>query len=129
MTIKTTVKDTPDKGSGLFTVEKITKGDIVFRDDPSFDRVFSREEVQSMPNVLREFVKFYASYDKKKQEYYLDADNTKFINHSDNPNITYIEDKGVMVATRDIDSDEELTSDYREYDDPSKEGNFGFEFK
>ena len=129
MVIKTIVKDTVDRGSGLFAVERIAKGGIVFQDDPSFDRIFSSEDVDAMPEVLREFVHFYASYDKVKKEYYLDTDNTKFLNHSDTPNITYIEHEGVMIAARDIESGEELTSDYREYDDPSKEDNFGFQVK
>jgi len=129
MTIKTSVKDTLDRGSGLFTVEEVKKGDIVFRDDPTIDRIFSAKQVAVMSEAMKEFVHFYASYDKKKDEYYLDVDNTKFLNHSNTPNITYIEETGVMVATRDIEAGEELTSDYREYDDPSKEGHFGFEVK
>ena len=68
MIIKTIVKDTTDRGSGLFTVEKIHKGEIVFRDDPQFDRIFSQEAVDAMPEVIKEFIHFYASYDKKKNE-------------------------------------------------------------
>ena len=43
------------------------------------------------------------------------------------PNTYNDKGKGTIVALKDIHCNEELTSNYREFDDYSKEGDFGFE--
>jgi SET domain-containing protein len=56
----------------------------------------------------------------------LSADNTRFLNHSDNPNIA-CPDPFTLIAIRDIKKDEELTINYRTIDENMKHYNGSLE--
>lgn len=127
MVIKTKLKETEKKGLGLFAVENINKGDVVYVDDYGFDKIIKKEEMENFHPVLKDFIKKYASYNKEMDSYYLCADDARFWNHSDNPNTNFDAKSGKIYANRNILAGEELTTDYREFDDYSKDGDFGFE--
>jgi SET domain-containing protein len=127
MLVRTTLKEVPHKGIGLFTVGKINKGEIIYKDDTNFDRIFLKKEVDTFPPVLQEYIHSQAAYNKDTEEYYLCCDNARFWNHSDTPNTKYSRETGLVIALQDIAAGEELTSDYREFCDSCKEGDFGFE--
>ncbi len=124
--VKTKLREVSGKGIGLFADEFIKKDQIIYQDDISFDRVISKTDLNKMPKVTQEFIKEYAAYSKSKESYYLCCDNARFWNHSDNPNTRYVDSSGAVFALRDIAVDEELTSDYREFCDHCKDGDFGF---
>ncbi len=129
MTITTYLKEVPGKGLGIFSEENIKFGDTVYEDDNALSKIFKGVDVYMMSVLQQDFVKKYATYKKDTDTWYLCLDNARFWNHSDTPNTKYImhgDGIGAMVATMDIPAGTELTSDYREFCDECKEGNFDF---
>ena len=118
--IKTYIAPSSIEGIGLFANEDIKKGHITWRYNPYFDRSFTEDEVNKMPQLMRKFINKYASLSKQSGKYILCNDDQRFINHSRNANIGALKEKGeeelVGVALRDIRKGEELTINYRAID-------------
>jgi uncharacterized protein len=105
------------EGIGLFAGQDIKEGDIVWYLDPSIDQIFTKDDFKDLcfsqaEDQSERFKKW--SY-KRENDYVLCADNTKFSNHSDTPNLGG-DNKQYDVALRDIKRGEELTYDYRVFD-------------
>lgn len=129
MLVKTKLKEVPGKGIGLFLDESVKKDQILYEDDTQFDRILSRKKVLEMPEVLKRFIEVNAAYNTETDTYYLCCDNARFWNHSETPNTFYNSETGRVTALKDIEADEELTSNYREFCDSCKKGDFGFVIK
>lgn len=100
-------------GLGLFSTQKIKKGESVWSYHSFTTQVFSKEQFIALCNqlslaALREMVHY--SYIKNKSVYYLN-DNAKFINHGQESNIAFVNDH-LEIATRDIEKGEEFIEDY-----------------
>jgi uncharacterized protein len=122
--IKTSIKQSKGKGLGCFAAQAIKKEEIIYRDDPEFDRVFKKEDIEKLPKWKKDwFFEYAPQYDGV---YYLNVDNARFINHSNTPNLKYNKETGEYKALRKIKIGEELTSNYREFDENCANGNFGF---
>lgn len=126
MLIETTLHEVPGKGVGLFTAEDIVQGQLIYKDDLAFDRLIPAKILETYPKPLIEFVQEHAAYYKDQDAYYLCCDNARFWNHSDTPNTKYSKETGEVIALETISKGQELTSDYREFCDNCKEGDFGF---
>ena len=115
-------------GSGIFALEFIPKGTVVYTEG-AFSQTFSYKMVlHCFPKVKQDFIYKYATYDKVNTEWHLCTDHAHLWNHDDNANCRYQSEEDLdMVAVRDIQIGEELTCDYREFCDNCKEGNFGFD--
>lgn len=116
--IKTYLDRSAIAGIGVFAGEDIKKGAVVWELVRGFDQIFTVAQVNAMPPRAQEYIGRYAYLEKNL--YYLDADHGPFTNHADNPN-TIVQDECSMIAARDIKAGEEITSDYREFDEHSKE--------
>ncbi len=125
--IRTYLKEVPNKGIGVITSEFTPKGTIVYKDDLNFDRLIKQSEVDAMPDTLKQFIDTYCSFIKEYDAYYVCMDNSRFLNHSFTPNLNWDTKEKQYTAAKDIDCGEELTSNYTEFDEFSKNGNFGFE--
>lgn len=103
------------EGLGVFTSEPIAKGDPVWRFDERFDRMIAKPDVETATPHVREFIERYG-YDMPgwPEHLALDADEGRFMNHSDAPNLDF-RAPDVGYALRDIAAGEELTCDYREF--------------
>jgi len=123
--IKTTLKETPGKGIGLFTLENIQQGSIIHIDETEFDKVYTLEFVKE--NHLKEFFDKYAAYNITDRNYYLCSDNARFMNHSFTPNTFYSKKDGQTIAKEDILVGEEITTDYTEFCDSCRVD--GLDFK
>lgn len=110
MIIKTSLKEFKGKGIGLVSEEFIKKGQIVWKYNSRIDLIFNKKDV---PNKLKEFFHIYAC-DLGGNKLYLNIDNTRFINHSKNPNIKNMGFKKKNIAVKDIKIGEEITIDYEE---------------
>lgn len=117
-------------GIGLFAGEPIKKGQTIWEFNPHLDRVMQREEFL---NICRELddraLEHLLSYCyKRKNKYYYLADNTRFINHTENDYNLMLEDNDMIeVALRDIAPGEELLENYfLSYDEDDF---FNFELK
>lgn len=133
--IETYLKEVSGKGLGLFTSGFVKKGTIIYKDDYVFAKVFTSKEVEKFTEAYKKFIIHYGCYMKENDSWHVDLDNTRFLNHSNTPNVRYdIGDYhqgggGTMVNIEDIEKDSELTVNYVEMNDYYKEGNFDFEIK
>jgi SET domain-containing protein len=102
------------EGLGVFTHEPIAKGQTMWRFDREFDRVIPVAAIREAPEHVREFMERYTYplYTDRENYVVLDADEGRFMNHSDEPNCVFPADGEVGWAARDIAAGEELTCDY-----------------
>ncbi len=120
--IKTTVKEStiPGAGLGLFADQDIKKGEVTWRYAPDFDQVISEGRLATLSPEARVQCLKYAYLDTVTNELILCADNERFINHSDTPNVLQIateeHPEGIEIAGRDISAGEELFCNYYEFD-------------
>lgn len=111
--VKTFLSISPLHGIGLFADEEIEAGKIVWRLNDTTSRVYSRDEFEKMKLELslpaaEELIT--SSYVRNGLVYYL-CDRSKFINHSNTPNLAFQSDE-IEVAIRNIYRGEELLENY-----------------
>lgn len=116
--IKTKVKESKIQGEGLFTLEYIKKGQVIF-EDSDLIRIKESTYKQLKIKKLNDWIDKYCtikdnSYRNShllyEKTYFVDRDNMIYINHSINPNIEFIDN--IAVALSDINEGEELTCNY-----------------
>lgn len=120
--VKTKIGQSKIEGLGLFADQFIPKGTMTWRFNPLFDIYFDPNEVEKMTELQKDLIIHFAYLSKKSGKYIYSIDNTRFTNHSTNPNI--VEDNKLSegeeeictIAIRDIQLGEEMTIDYREID-------------
>lgn len=84
------VAPSPIEGVGLFAGEDIPAGTTIWRFDPLFDRLFSPDEVAALDPVQQAYVERYGySHQENRQMTVLEADNGRFMNHSEMPNTDF----------------------------------------
>lgn len=115
--IPTYLAASPIQGIGVFTPFDIPKGTRLWEFNPAVDWKFTAEELERMPEPFKARLKIYC-YLNLEGVYLLCGDNARYVNHADDSNC---DDTGgvVTVARRDIRAGEELTSDYRLFDQNS----------
>ena len=96
-------------GCGIIATRDIPKGTVTWVLDP-IDRIFSPQQMESLPNVCRDTI-FKYSYRNRHGDYVFCWDNTRFMNHSFKPNCITTA-YNFELAVRDIREGEELTNDY-----------------
>jgi len=117
--VPTRILPSPIHGLGLFAVQVIPKGTMVWRyqDPPDFHvHLLSDGRLPSFWLGHRKY-----GYREAGKDYVeFPGDASMFINHSSRPNIVAAAD-GKMFAARDISIDEEILADYREFEsDPAE---------
>jgi len=106
--VKTKIKQSPINGIGLFADEFIPKGTVIFKES-FFTKHFTKSEYESLDELQKEFINHYC--------YFLGGiwrcslDNDRFMNHSDNPNTTEIDDY-TTISSIDINIGDEITTNY-----------------
>jgi hypothetical protein len=118
--IHTTLARSDIHGIGVFASEPIRKGQVVWRYSPQCDIVIGAEVLPTLPKNVTAAVHYYGYLNSQRGHYVLSLDNSRFTNHSLNPNVATVpggpDAEGVDVATRHIAGGEELTMDYWSYD-------------
>lgn len=116
--IRTSLSPSDIHGIGVFTDEPIQKGTLVWEFDPRIDLRIPLEEKKNFPPAAQDFL-FHLSYvelvDGQKMMV-LCADNAKYVNHADHPNLLDSDDNLREYAARDIAAGEELTCNYHASD-------------
>ncbi|MGV8150256.1 MAG: SET domain-containing protein [Candidatus Woesearchaeota archaeon] len=103
-------------GMGLFSEQNIKKGALIYSHNFMIDLLLGQKQLDSLKKKERDFVMHHGYFDKKKKKWYLSHDNIRFCNHSSKPNM---KSKGKHVfAIKDIVKGEELTQDYRDFENP-----------
>jgi SET domain-containing protein len=114
--IKNYVASSKIHGVGLFVAEPVKKGDLVWVYDERVDHKFDEKAYQSLPDAFKEYMKTYGYIEKADGCYYMAADNGKFINHSDSPNVYYSQCGMKGYAATDMSVGDEIVIDYSEFD-------------
>lgn len=112
--VRTFVAASPIHGIGLYAAEPIRRGTLVWRFEPGLDQIIPPDVVQRSPDCAREYLLRYGYFSPQVPGgLVLPFDNTKFMNHSGDPNTDNTTE--LTYARRDIAAGEELTCDYREF--------------
>lgn len=122
--VQTFVQSSLIHGVGLFAAEDIPKGAVIWEPERGLDLIITKEEYDGLSSVGKAFVDHYGYWSEELQRFICAADNYRFVNHSEEPNLVNEGAKkgsdGRDVAARDIRKGEELTFDYRGFgEDPS----------
>jgi hypothetical protein len=111
--VRTELRPSSIHGIGVFLLEDVKEGQLVWRFDSRIDRVFADSELDAMPADLRDFLKIYSTFHADSALWVLCGDNGRHFNHSDRPNTVSL---GVAfgddVAATDLAEGTELTTDY-----------------
>lgn len=120
MLVKTEKRQSDIHGIGLFAAQRIPQGTPTWRFTAGIDQAIHPDVADRLPEASRFTFLTYAYLDIRTGLYVLCADDARFMNHSEEPNVRgdYELDGvfGVDVAARDIEPGEELLCDYRTFD-------------
>jgi len=102
----------PIQGIGLFARNPVPVGTLIWKVDLRFDRLIPVADVEAASGAVRAHLDRYSYFRKNDTGHVLlEADDARFINHSDNPNSDFSEGD-VAHALRDIAAGEEITCNY-----------------
>ena len=124
--IKIEAKTSSIDGLGVFSLEDIKAGNIVWKFNPDHDQTLSQAEFDALDENQKQNLRrvAYLSNKTKRWVYPPANDPALYTNHSNENNLTAIFDESIspepfFVANRDIKAGEELTNNYAEFDDLS----------
>jgi SET domain-containing protein len=111
--VKTKLDRSSISGIGLFASQDIVKGELIWKMTSISVFKITPERYKALSQVEKNFI-------TEKDYYWLDdhgnylipIDDSRFVNHSNNPNIIEIYEN-FCVASKDIKQNEELTIDYK----------------
>jgi SET domain-containing protein len=118
MLVKTRLGISSVHGIGVFADEFIARGTPMWKFQPGFDLVLTKEQMQSLSPACREQMEKYTYLDKVIGKYILCSDDGRFYNHSNKPNTGMAQknpNPEVDVALVDIHPGEEILCDYRTF--------------
>ena len=100
-------------GVGVFAKENAKKGEKIKEVRTEFEIEFNSENLPKMPLSLAKFIDTH-SYERVlgSKIFVMGIDNEKYLNHSIDPSVN---DEG--IALKDIKIGDEITIDYRDFDD------------
>lgn len=112
--VATELRPSPIHGIGVFLLESVSEGETIWRFDARIDRVYSDDELASLPPGMQDFLRTYSTWHQAAGLWVLCGDNGRHFNHSDSPNTL---SQGVAfgddIAAADLPAGTELTTDYR----------------
>ena len=101
-------------GLGTFLLEPVRKGQVIWRFDSRIDRIYSEEELATLPPHMQRFLRIYSTWHDGMKVWVLCGDNGRHCNHSDTPHTV---SQGVAfgddLAAEDMPAGTELTTDYK----------------
>ena len=120
LTVKTYIDTSEISGIGLFAEEAVAKGTVIWTPTDVLTVCVPLETYEGLPDPAKRFL-LNSGYLKKEDEnhIWLDIDNARFINHSDDPN-TIENDREELLASRAIAAGEEITVNYYESFDENR---------
>jgi hypothetical protein len=109
--LRTRIGPSAIHGSGVFAQEPAAPGQVVWRYDPIFDRLFTQTQLDAAQPAIRQFLQMYAypaiDFDGA---WLLAGDDARFLNHSNVPNT--VERRFESLAAVPIAVGDEITCDY-----------------
>lgn len=116
--VRTSLRPSGIHGLGCYADEPITKGQIVWQFDPRIDIFLTSEDISSFPPAVQEYYLIHCSVEMRdgREMFAFSTDDSKYMNHSDKPNLLESPDGLIEYAVRDISAGEELTCNYHVFD-------------
>lgn len=112
--VKNYVSSSGIHGLGMFAAERIPTGTKFWEYLPGVDLSYSQDEFQELPEIAQLFIRHYGYLDKMSHRWMLGFDNDRYMNHSEDPHVREV--AGQVVVVREIQPNEEITCNYREFD-------------
>lgn len=110
------------EGLGLYCATGLSAGQAIYRYDWRFVMLISDAEIEALPDAMRESVLRYSFRGRGPRRLtgavYYCADDSRFMNHADDPSTIWDAEAGVYRAVRDLPARSELTCDYRDFCEP-----------
>jgi len=105
-------------GIGLFADQDVKKSDLIYSASPALDLNISQEKFDALTDNEKEEIKYWGFWIEADKVWHVDFDNSKFLNHSHEGNVTqdFSHPDAWLVAARDIQAGEELTQNYLEFE-------------
>ncbi len=127
MMVESELRPSRIHGIGVFLLQPVCKGDLIWRFDARIDRVYTDDEIGTFPEHMRRFLRTYSTWHEATGLWVLCGDHARHFNHSDEPTtvsnaIGFGEDR----AATDLAAGTELTSDYRTICDNIRQNGHGF---
>lgn len=127
MMVETELRPSPIHGIGVFLLQPVQMGDLIWRFDARIDRVYTEPEIVTLPEHMQRFLRTYSTWHEATGLWILCGDHGRHFNHSDTPTtasnaISFGEDR----AATDLSAGTELTSDYRTICDNFRQNEHGF---
>ena len=127
MMVETELRPSDIHGIGVFLLEPVRKGQLVWRFDSRVDRVYGEDELASLPEHVQRFLRTYSTWHEKTALWVLCGDNGRHFNHSERPNtVSHGIAFGEDFATDELPVGTELTSDYTTICDNIRTNGTGF---
>lgn len=110
--VETTVRPSKIHGLGCFTNEFIPTGKRVWVFDRRIDPIIYKAHLSRLPKAMQTFLDRNGFAAKRRWRHciVLCGDDSRYMNHSDDPNLVK------NIACRDIEAGDELTCDYWSFD-------------
>jgi SET domain-containing protein len=120
MLVDTFIDKSGIEGLGCFASETIKQGTLIWKHDAKWDVIFDENDLNELQDFQKNYIKKYAFRDKERflGKWIFSIDNGRFWNHSANPNTVLVD--FCYYAAKEIEIGEEITCDYREYDEDAK---------
>jgi SET domain-containing protein len=127
MMVETELRPSNLHGIGVFLLEPVREGELIWRFDARIDRIYSEGELTSLPPHVQRYLRTYSTWHEATRLFVLCGDNGRFFNHSGVPStisegVSFGDDR----AARDLAAGEELTSDYATICDHVRTNGNGF---
>jgi len=113
--VPTYLKESGTHGIGCYACALMPEGTLVWEYNELIDIVITYDQFLFLPKAVQEMILFYAEWEG---EYFIHCgDHGKFFNHDENSNLELKQEDNTwrVYAKRDIQEDEELLYDYRNY--------------
>lgn len=117
--VKTKIGPSSTHGIGIFADEFVPKGTLMWKYVPGVDVALTEDEFRSLPAVAQTAVKNYCYKSKFTGRYVLPFDDSRYYNHSENPNTAegpIIDGESSDISSRNIHKGDEIFNDYRVID-------------
>ena len=127
--VKTKVAPSPVHGLGLFADQFIPKGTRIWEYSEAVDSRFDDSRLVGLTDQEHDELLRHTYLNPRSGLYVVCGDDARYMNHADHPNtedVGYdeglVNGEGITIAARDIQTGEEIFSDYRAFDADARNG-------
>jgi SET domain-containing protein len=85
MIAETELKPSTIHGLGVFLMQPVRKGELIWRFDSRIDLIYTEEEIATLPVHVQRYLRTYTTWHEATGVYVLCGDNGRYFDHSDIP--------------------------------------------